>query len=183
MLNSLVIGICLITCCVLGYMVFKNFKNKSKKNEEVVKETEVIKTQEEISNSESIQSIILCNLEFRLKNTNKDLEIAFESLCDKLIFVVEIVNEDKNYTENTPLINRMATNYLPKFTKTFLNVDAEKRVGAENQFKAGLESLNQTLSEVITNLENENNEEYAKQVGFIKAFFDGDYTGGDTNVK
>lgn len=134
------------------------------------------------SNSVAVTNLVNLNIGIRLSELNTefftDLMIEAETLINDLIEVVQLVNEEGKYTEHTPLINRMATVYLPRYVSAFIDLPKNQKFEQKDQFKAGLDTLKNSIQAARKTLENENNEEFTKQMGFVKAFFDGDFNGG-----
>ncbi len=133
-------------------------------------------------NSISIENLVHLNIGLRISELNneqfKDLLIESETLIENLIEVVQLVNEEGKYSEHTPLINRMATTYLPRYIAAYVDLPTDKKLAQKVEFKKGLDSLRNSIQAARKTLENENNEEFIKQMGFVKAFFDGDFNGG-----
>ncbi len=136
----------------------------------------------EDSNSIAIENLVKLNIGLRISELNKeafnDLLVETETLIDDLIVVVQLVNEEGKYTEHTPLINRMANVYLVRYISAFVELPTNKKLEQKEQFKQGLDTLKNSIQAAKKTLENENNEEFVKQMGFVKAFFDGDFNGG-----
>lgn len=140
------------------------------------------KVEKEDSNAIAIENLVKLNIGLRLSELNKeafkDLLVETEALIDDLIVVVQSVNEEGKYTEHTPLINRMANVYLVRYISAFVDLPTNKKLEQKEQFKQGLDTLKNSIQAAKKTLENENNEEFIKQMGFVKAFFDGDFNGG-----
>lgn len=136
----------------------------------------------EDSNAIAIENLVNLNIGLRVSELNKesfkDLLIEIETLIDDLITVVQLVNEEGKYTEHTPLINRIANVYLIRYISAFVELPINKKMEQKEQFKQGLDTLKNSIQAAKKTLENENNEEFVKQMGFVKAFFDGDFNGG-----
>lgn len=157
--------------------------SKLKKEDTIENIDQTAQGVQKIDNNEvSITNLVHLNIGLRVSDLNKeqfkDLLIETETLIDDLIEVVQMVNEEGKYTEHTPLINRMATTYLPRYIAAYVDLPIEKKNEQKAEFKKGLDSLKNSIQAARKTLQNENNEEFIKQMGFVKAFFDGDFNGG-----
>jgi hypothetical protein len=127
----------------------------------------------------AIEKIVESNIALRTSGVDTSIVSEVESLFDELIEVVQLVNKTENYTENTPLINRMANHYLPNFLGSYIGLDKIEQEKQSDQFKKGIITLKETIHSAKDTLNKEDKAEFNKQVGFVKAFFEGDYNGGE----
>jgi len=153
-----------------NYCIITKDKNKKEK-ENIVEEIKPDETETLIEN------IVELNLDLRLNLEDLYLIKEVEKLFDRLIELLKLVNVEENYTENTPLINRMAVSYLPKFVNNYLALNSDKKIENREEFLKGIKILDNTISKSYDNLSKKNTQEFNKQVGFIKSFFDGDFNG------
>ena len=168
--------IILFAISLVIFVLYKFYKNQDNSNN-ISKEKEKEKPLKKTSKlEESINSLVYTNYNLRKRSNDKEVIDRVENIIDNLIEVLKDVNNENNYSENTPLMNRMATKYIPDYLNTYLSLtDKDSK---KESFLKGLDSLEQTLFKAKNAIENQEIDEYSKQMGFIKAFFDDDFNGG-----
>ena len=170
------IAIILIVVSVIAFIILGLKMSTTKKQKKVVEEVKEVKPDK---TEETINAIVNTNLALRTKCSDKEIIEKVETLINELIKVVELVNEEDNYTQNTPLINRMGVKYLPSYVNTYLNLEASVQAKRKDSFIEGLTTLNETIVKSRKTIENEDTAEFTKQMGFVNAFFEKDYNGGN----
>lgn len=124
--------------------------------------------------------IINTNAQLRLYGYNKEYIAKAEDIFDNLSEIILLVNQKDNYSENTPLINRIATTYLPKLINSFLSLSKEEQLKITTFY--GLDSVDLAINNARKSIELHNISEFNKQVNFMKSFFEGDYS-NEENIK
>lgn len=179
---NLVTIIVVAALCAIGVGLYlRQSKKGSTGSESVENINQKSKDSEPTSeqkNALAVDHLVNLNINLRVKTKDKEIISETESIIDELIEVVQVVNETGNYSEHTPLINRMATNYLPNLFKSYIDLPEEDQKRQADQFKEGLVTLKNTIHKAKTNLEDQDNVEFVKQMGFVKAFFEDDFNGG-----
>lgn len=169
----------LIALAIIGFIIYKKKQNsEGGESVENINQTDKPIVQEEDKSSKAITALVDTNIKLRTSCSDTNIIAPIETLIDELIEVVQLVNEEGNYTEHTPLINRMATNYLPNFLTTYLDLEDSKREAKTEKFLEGITTLKNTIHAAKDTLNNKDDKAFTKQMGFVKAFFDDDYTGG-----
>jgi len=164
----------LIIVSVIAYFVLNKKKNNAD-SENIVKKTEVKKTKNEVN----IENLLKTNVLLRTSCKDKDLLLKIESIIDLLREISKTVNLPENYSESTPLVNRMVEKYLPTYLNTFLNLDLKSKEEKKDSFIQGLNTLEKTLLDIDKSIKSNNIDEFSKQINFVNAFFEGDYSGGN----
>lgn len=127
----------------------------------------------------SIECIVNINTQLRMYCYNKEYIAKVEYILDNLIEMVLLVNKKDNYSDNTPLVNRIATTYLPGLINSFISLSKEEQLGVKT-FN-GLNSINIAIDNARRSIELQNISEFNKQVNFMKSFFEGDYSNENNN--
>jgi hypothetical protein len=161
---------------VIGVILYL-IKNKDNKNEETKQKQNIEKSFKE----DYEKQLLTLNIKLRTNCSDPVIIKETEEIIDKLLKVTNLINEPKNYSELTPLINRIGEKYLPDNLTKYLNLDENTRLKQKNNYLEGLTILKKSIIEVENKLENNDIADFNKQISFLNAFFEGQYNSGGKN--
>ncbi|MFT6732752.1 MAG: hypothetical protein ACJAS9_000934 [Polaribacter sp.] len=163
------LAISLIIAILIGlatfWLVSNNNNEKSNATDEVV---ELSAT--EIGN----KALLMANLELRKNIISPALRENYEALIDQLIELLPLVNDSATQNELSWVINRMATEYLPKKSITpYLKLSESERLDIKiiSEVQENIKSMGKELSDVKEMIIKKSNNEFAQKAEFLKQRF------------
>lgn len=163
-LISLIIAV-MIALVLLGYL-FKRASEASNSDEQA----DEIPSKTKLAN----QSLLNSNLILRKSIVSKELRDNYELLIDQLIELLPMVNDTDYTSELAWIINRMATEYLPKKSlEPYLALTEDERLnsGVVSSAIESIEAMRNELLEVKTMVINRKSGEFKNKAQFLKQRF------------
>lgn len=158
---------------VLAVVAVVLLKMKAKKEDNA--DDEIIKNHQKTTNKESLieannENLLQINIALRENVFSKSIIKEFEDIIDLVKEVFVIANDPNKYSEQTVIVNRMSSDYLPKVLNGYLLVQNQ-----ENSEKNTLELLEKIKTQLIVvknSYENINQEEFERNTRIMKSIFE-----------
>ena len=130
---------------------------------------EVVEPQKD-SIDAKLQSLLNFNIVLRDEGLSDDVTTKTEMVIDLVRDLIEPVNLN-HISEMTPIVNRLASHYLPNLIVPFVKLSDTDKVSATQIILEKLDNITVTLLEVRESLDNNNNMAFTKQAEVISAMF------------
>tara|TARA_R110002072_G_scaffold163353_2_gene315823 strand:+ start:1083 stop:1601 length:519 start_codon:yes stop_codon:yes gene_type:complete len=158
-----------LIACLVSYLYLSKLEPAKSKDSNKTKTEEPVN---EIENS--MQSLVLLNIEIRKTIIPKNIQKALETTIDDLVNILPLVNDAAPGGELYWVVNRMATEYLPeKSIRPYLSLNQEQRSSEEviTTLLDGLKGIQSELKDIGELLISKNTNEFNTKAKFLKHRF------------
>jgi len=170
---SVIIGLIVLSIIALGtYLFIKNKRKENSIDEVVSKYKESTSTTGIESKIQEIESeLLVLNVSVRENVRDPEVIESFENLIDSVISVLPSANEPDNYSEQTVIVNRMSTSYIPKILETYVVLSEGARVVAKAELLKMVSEVQKQMEDIKDSYESLDQAVFDRNTRVMKSLF------------